>query len=115
MAMVLLAGSALLAIHQPAFAASLKCTGADGKTACSMQQVNTLNQGVVTGRRMHKPFLADVKGVTQGPNGTLVCTQMNGAACTDQQLDAIVQLAPTTHSSDGEIRIFKEIDKASPL
>ena len=115
MAMFLLAGLFSLAIGPSASAASLKCTGADGATACSAQQVSALNQGISAGKRMHKPFLLTVKGVTQGANGSLVCSQDNGSACTDQQLDAIVGLAPSTHSSDGEIRIVKEMDKSSPM
>jgi hypothetical protein len=115
MAMVILAGLFFMTVDPSASAATLKCMGADGRTACSVQQVAALNQGIATGRRMHKPLLADVKGVTQGANGSLECTQMNGSACTDQQLDAVVGLAQSTHSSAGTFHIVKEIDKSSPL
>jgi hypothetical protein len=93
---------------------ALTCTGADGTSACTDQQVSDLNHGIMTGRRMHKPYLMNVKGVTQGSPGTVECTQDDGSACTDDQVSAIISLASTTHSSDGEIRIVREIDKATP-
>jgi hypothetical protein len=107
------------AAAEPAAAASsatLTCTSADGSSACTDQQVADVNQGILTGRRMHKPFLMTVKGVTQGSiKGTLECTQDDGSGCSDDQLSAIISLASTTHSSDGEIVIMKEVDKASPM
>jgi hypothetical protein len=93
----------------------LQCTGADGSSACTAQQVADVNQGILVGRRMHKPYLATVKGVTQGPGGTMGCTQDDGSACTDEQVSAVISVASTTHSSDGEIHIVKEVDQASPL
>lgn len=98
-----------------AHAAGLKCSGADGKSACTANQVAALNQGVASGRRMHDPLLLTVKGVTQGKNGMLQCTQTNGSACSDDQLSAIVKLAGSTHSPDGEIHITKTVDSASPM
>jgi hypothetical protein len=116
------APAATLAVRKagggPSAAASgggLACTGADGSTACTNQQVYDLNQGILVGRRMHKPMLANVKGVTQGSGGTVECTQDDGSACTDEQVSAVMSVASTTHSSDGEIRIMKEADAASPL
>jgi hypothetical protein len=95
--------------------AALKCTGADGASACTDQQVYDLNQGIMTGRRMHKPYLLTVKGVTQGSvKGSLVCTQNDGSACTDDQVAAIISLASTTNSRDGTIHIVREVDSASP-
>jgi hypothetical protein len=112
-ATALLLGAGLLAMGQSARAAGLKCTGPDGKASCTAQQVADLNSGILVGKRMHKP-LALVQGVTLGSNGTLKCTQTNGAACTDDQLSAIMSLAPSTHSSAGTIHIVREVDKASP-
>lgn len=106
--MVLLVGAALLTVGPAAKAAGLKCTGADGKTACTEAQAAEINRGILTGRRMHKPFLM-VQGVTLGPNGTLVCKQTNGAACTDEQLSEIV-----TVMAGGPIHVVKTTDKASP-
>ncbi len=95
--------------------AGLKCTGSDGATACTAAQVADLNRGISTGRRMHQP-LAMVQGVTQGSNGRLKCTQTNGSACTDAQLSAVIEVAGEnqTKSTSGEIRIVREVDRASP-
>jgi hypothetical protein len=112
-AAALLVGAGLLAMGQQARAAGLKCTGPDGKSACTAQQVADLNQGILVGRRMHQP-LAMVKGVSLGRNGSLMCTQMNGSACTEDQLSAVMALAPSTHSSGGTIHIVREVDRASP-
>jgi hypothetical protein len=90
----------------------LQCTSADGSTACSDQQVADLNQGILTGRRMHQPFLMNVKGVTQGGvKGSIVCTQDDGSACTDDQVSAVISAARSIHSP---IRIVREVDRASP-
>ncbi len=94
---------------------ALTCTGADGTSACTDQQVSDLNAGIVTGRRMHKPYLMNVKGVAQGSGGTVECTQDDGSACTDDQVSAIISLASSTHSSDGEFRITKTWDKSDPI
>jgi hypothetical protein len=94
--------------------AALKCTGAGGTSDCTAQQVADLNVGITSGKRRHQPFLMNVKGVTQGKNGTLVCTQDNGSACTDDQLSAIISLASTTNSSGGAIVITKPWDSSSP-
>ena len=112
-ATALLLAVGLLAMGQPARAAGLKCTGPDGKSSCTAQQVADLNQGIASGKRMHKPLVM-VKGVTLGPNGSLMCTQTNGVACTDDQLSAIMSLAPSTHSASGTIHIVREVDRASP-
>jgi hypothetical protein len=137
LAMVILFGSALQVIGQakggtkPAAAApqaapaaapaatssgaALKCTGADGVSACTKQQVYDLNSGLATGKRMHKPYLAEIEGLTmRKAGGGLTCTQTDGSACTDDQLDAIIELASTTNSSDGAIVITKTWDSSSP-
>jgi len=57
----------------------------------------------------------NVKGVTQGGvKGSIVCTQDDGSACTDDQVAAINSLASSTRSSHGTIRIVREVDSASP-
>lgn len=112
-ATALLAGVGFLTLGQMTFAAGLKCAGTDGKTVCSAKQVADLNQGIVTGRRMHKPLMM-VREVTLGPGGALRCTQTDGKACTDEQLDAVAATAASTHSAAGEIRITREVDRASP-
>jgi hypothetical protein len=70
-----------------------RCTGPDGKAACTAAHVKQLNDGMVTGRRVYKPLEA-VKAVSlSGPDGTLKCEQNNGSACTAEQLDALNQVA----------------------
>jgi hypothetical protein len=113
-ALALLVGLGLPALAPVANAAGLKCTGADGKSACTAAQVADLNQGIASGKRMHKP-LTMVKEVTLGPNSTLQCTQENGSACTDEQLSEIMAVAASTHSAAGAFHITKSIDKASPM
>lgn len=109
--MVLVVGLGLLSMGQSAKAAGLKCAGADGKTACTAAQVADINHGILVGKRMHKP-LAMVKEVSLGPNGTLVCKQTDGSACTDDQLSEIISV---TKAGGGSIQIMKTMDKASPL
>jgi hypothetical protein len=109
---VVLAGVACLTLGPAAHAAGLKCTGADGKTACTAAHVAAVNDQIVTGKRMHKPALMEVRGVTQGKNGMLVCTQNNGSACTEDQLDAIV--AACASGKHIEFSISKTMDSASP-
>lgn len=111
-ATVLVVGLGLLSMGQVARAAGLKCQGADGKSACTAAQVADVNLGIATGRRMHKP-LTMVKEVDLASNGTLRCTQTNGSACTEEQLDAVVAVAASTHSSHGAFQIMKTTDKAS--
>jgi hypothetical protein len=95
--------------------ASLKCTGADGMSACTKQQVSDLNSGLATGKRMHKPYLADIESLTlRKSGGGLTCTQTDGSACTDDQLSAIIDLASSIHSSGGEFHITKTWDSSSP-
>ncbi len=79
----------------PAAAAApvAKCTGPDGKTACTAAHVKQLNDGMATGRRQHQP-LETVKSVSLAkPDGTLACTQNDGTACTAEQLDALNDVA----------------------
>jgi len=115
-AAALLAGMGLLASAPTARAAGLKCTGADGKTACTAAQVADINHGILVGKRMHKPLLM-VKEVTLGKNGALLCTQTDGSACTDEQLSEVKEWAMSTHSHGGksDIQVVKTMDKASPL
>ena len=96
-------------------AAGLKCTGSDGASACTAAQVADLNSGILVGRRQHEP-LRLVQAVTQAANGQLKCTQTNGSACTDAQLSAVIEVAGEnqTKSTSGEIRIVREVDRATP-
>jgi len=111
---IVLAGLALLIMSPAAHAASLRCTGADGKTACTAAQLQDLQTGLSSGKRMHKPLLMDVDSVSLGSNGMLVCRKAGGGMCSDDQLDAIVSLSKTTKSSGGAITITKTQDMSSP-
>jgi len=110
--MVLLVGAGILTMGQAAHAAGLTCTGADGKSACTAEHVAAVNDQIVTGKRMHKPALMDVKGVTQGKNGMLVCTQNNGNECSSDQIDAIV--AACASGKHISFTITKTMDSTSP-
>jgi hypothetical protein len=110
-ATALLIGLGIMVMAPAAKAAGLKCTAEDGKSACTAAQVADLNQGIMTGRRMHKPFLVDVESVSLGPNGTLVCKQTNGSACSDDQLAAVIA---ASKKSGGGIQVMKSVDRASP-
>ena len=77
---------------------TLRCTGADGKSACTEAQARDIATGLATGKRMHKPYLVDVESVSLGANGTLDCKQTNGSVCTDEQISAIVDFTMSTHS-----------------
>jgi hypothetical protein len=115
-ATALLVGLGLLAMAPVAKAAGLRCTAADGKSACTAAQVADINTGIMTGKRQHKPFLVDVESVSLGANGALDCKQTNGSVCTAEQLSAIVDFAMSTHSHGGkaDIQVTKTVDKASP-
>ena len=110
-AILLLAGMAFLAMGQSASAAGLKCAGAGGKSACTAAQIASLNAGIASGKRMHKPFVMDIDSVSAGANGTLVCRKAGGGMCTEQQIDALVEQSKTISS---EIIITKTRDMSSP-
>ena len=90
--------SATMAPSSVATKSTLRCTGADGKSACTEAQARDIATGLATGKRMHKPYLVDVESVSQGANGTLDCKQTNGSVCTDEQISAIVDFTMSTHS-----------------
>lgn len=75
--------------------ATIQCTRADGKP-CNSGDVAEIAQGMATGRRVHKPFLAEIKSVTGNPDGTLVCTQNNGQPCNQDQVKALDEVAAAT-------------------
>ncbi|HEV2133250.1 MAG TPA: hypothetical protein VGR47_03225 [Terracidiphilus sp.] len=94
----------------------LRCLAADEKTPCSAAQIDQLNQMVVTGRRSY-PVLAAVHSLSlSSSDGTLRCTQDNGAACSVAQIEALQQYAAAKKKKGGGgcICVMKEIDAASP-
>jgi hypothetical protein len=108
--------SATMAPSSAATKSTLRCTGADGKTACTAEQARDVATGLATGKRMHKPFLADVESVTLGPNGTLDCKQTNSSVCTHEQLSALMDFTMSTHSHGGksDLRVTWTVDTAGP-
>ena len=133
-AMILMTGSAMSAAGQAATEArsasksatmssssvqsksTLRCTGADGKTACTAEQARDVATGLATGKRMHKPYLVDVESVTLGQNGTLDCKQTNGSVCTHEQLSAVMDFTMSTHSHGGksDLHVTWTVDTAGP-
>jgi hypothetical protein len=95
---------------------SLRCLAPDEKTPCSRDQVEQLEQMVVTGRRSYEPLAAVASVSLASPDGTLRCTQVNGAPCTAAQIQALQQYAAAKKKkgSGGCICVMKEIDAASP-
>ena len=74
---------------------TITCKGPGGGP-CTGKQVDEIAQGLSTGRRSWKP-LATVKNVSLGgPDGTLKCEQNNGKPCTEEQIQALTQLAAKT-------------------
>lgn len=111
---LLLAAVAFLSVSQIANAASLRCVGADGKTACTAAQFSDLQTGLATGKRMHKPLLMDVESISEGKDGTIVCRKAGGEQCDDKIVDAIVQLGSSTKPTAAPFHVVKTTDSASP-
>lgn len=95
---------------------TLRCLAPDEKTPCSREQVEQLEQMVVTGRRSYEPLAAVASVSLASPDGTLRCTQVNGAVCTEAQTQAIQKYAAAKKKkgSGGCICVMKETDAATP-
>ena len=66
---------------------------ANGK-ACTSSNVSDIMTGIAAGKRMHKPFLADIRSVALGgATGSLTCTQNSGQPCTEDQIKAVQSVA----------------------
>ena len=94
---------------------NLRCFAADEKTPCTREQADQFNQMVVTGRRSYEPLAAVASVSLASPDGTLRCTQTDGAPCTEAQIQAIKQYAAAKKKkgSGGCICVMKEVDAAS--
>ena len=93
---------------------TFKCTAGAANTPCTAADVQNLNAMVVTGRRMHKPFLLIASVSLAGPDGTLTCTQTSGAACTDDQMNDINNYAAQQKKGGGGCCVvMKSMDMAS--
>lgn len=95
---------------------TLRCLGPDEKTPCTREQVGQFNQMMVTGRRSYKPFAEIASFSLASPDGTLRCTQIDGALCTNAQIQAVQEYAAAKKKKGGGgcICVMKEIDMASP-
>lgn len=94
----------------------LRCLAPDEKTPCSREQVEQLEQMVVTGRRSYEPLAAVASVSLASSDGTLRCTQNNGALCTAAQIQAIklYAAAKKKKGSGGCTCVMKVTDLASP-
>jgi hypothetical protein len=95
---------------------TFKCTAGTANTPCTAADVQNLNAMVVSGKRMHKPFLLIASISLAGADGSLTCTQTNGAACTDDQMNDINNYAAQQKKGGGKgcCTVMKSTDMASP-
>ena len=91
-----------------------KCMTGDGNTPCTAADVQELFAMVVTGKRTHKPLALIASLSLAGPDGTVTCTQTNGAACTDDQIGELQNYAAQQKKGRGCCTVMKVIDAASP-
>lgn len=68
----------------------LACRNADGQSACSDAQLRDISTGVCSGKRQHSPVSMGLSLKITSPDGSMVCTQSDGKACSDEQLQAVV-------------------------
>ena len=90
----------------------LRCTGGDGSSTCTAEQVADLNRGIVSSRRQRKP-LSMVQDLDLEPNGWLKCSEMDGSACTDEQLSAVIVVASEVQSRGGSFRLSRQVEMAT--
>ena len=108
-------GANLRGVSDPMASASmtlLRCTSSDGSSACTADQVAELNRGIVSSRRQRKP-LSMVQYLDLEPNGWLKCSQMDGSACTDEQLSAVISVASEVQSRGASFRLSRQVDVAT--
>jgi hypothetical protein len=92
--------------------ALLKCTSADGASSCTVDQVAELNRQIMASRKQHKP-LADVQDLDLGEHSWLKCSQMDGKACTDKQLSAVIAVAAEGQAKGNGLRLVKPVEMAA--
>jgi len=108
-------GVNLRGVSDPMASASmtlLRCTSSDGSSACTADQVAELNRGIGSSRRQRKP-LSMVQYLDLEPNGWLKCSQMDGSACTDEQLSAVISVASEVQSRGASFRLSRQVDVAT--
>jgi hypothetical protein len=92
--------------------ALLKCTSADGSSSCTADQVAELNRQIVESRKQRKP-LAEVQDLDLGTHSWLKCSQMDGKACTDEQLSAVIAVASEGQAGRNGLRLVKPVEMAT--
>ncbi len=90
----------------------LRCTSSEGSSACTADQVAELNRGIVSSRKQRKP-LSMVQYLDLEPNGWLKCSQMDGSACTDEQLSSVIAVAAEVQSRGENLRLTRQVDMAA--
>ncbi len=90
----------------------LRCTSSEGLSACTADQVAELNRGIVASRRQRKP-LSMVQDLDLEPNGWLKCSQMDGGACTDEQLAAVIAVSAEVQGRGESFRLSRQVDMAT--
>ena len=90
----------------------LQCTSADASSPCTADQVAVLNRQIVESRKQHKP-LDDVQNLDLGQHSWLKCSQMDGTACTDEQLSAVMAVASEGQARRSGLRLVKPVEMAT--
>jgi hypothetical protein len=90
----------------------LRCTSFEGSSACTADQVAALNRGIVGSRRQRKA-ISIVQDLDLEPNGWLKCSQMDGSACTDEQLAAVIAVAAEVQGRGESFRLSRQVDMAT--
>jgi hypothetical protein len=92
--------------------ALLKCTSADGSSSCTADQVAELNRQIVESRKQYKP-LSEVQDLDLGQHSWLKCSQMDGKACTDEQLSAVIAVASEGQAKRNGLHLVKPVEMAT--
>jgi hypothetical protein len=90
----------------------LRCTSGDGSSSCTAEQVAGLNRGIVSSRKQRKP-LAMVQDLDLEPNGWLKCSQMDGSACTNEQLSEVIAVSAEVQGRSETFRLSRQVDVAT--
>jgi hypothetical protein len=90
----------------------LQCTSANASAPCTLDEVAVLNRQIVESRKQHKP-LAEVQNLDLGQHSRLKCSQMDGTACTDEQVSAVLAVASEGLARRSGLRLMKPVEVAT--
>jgi hypothetical protein len=90
----------------------LQCTSADASSPCTADQVAVLNRQIVESRKQHKS-LSEVQNLDLGQHSWLKCSQMDGTACTGEQLSAVIAVASEGQARRSGMRLVKPVEMAT--